>query len=141
MVILITPHPTIHDDPAIRELLSRMPNAVADSFNEEQLSHLLTAIGARSWGKHRVDVRGTFKIPFYRWRFYYVLLLGKNHRGLTRKEKQLSLLTSTLVLSLFLILCSLGGLLLIYLVKSALGIDVFPGFSLGIWTWFKGLWA
>jgi hypothetical protein len=141
MVILITPHPTIHDDPAIRELLARMPNAVADSFNEEQLSHLLTAIGARSWGKHAVDVRGTFKIPFYRWRFYYVLLLGKNHRGLTRKEKQLSLLTSTLVLSVFLILCALGGLLLLYLIKSAMGIDLFPGFSLGIWGWFKGLWA
>jgi hypothetical protein len=132
---------TVHNDPAIRELLARMPSAVAESFNEEQLSHLLTAIGARTWGKHAVDVRGTFKIPFYRWRFYYVLLLGKNYRGLSRKEKQLSLLTSTLVFSLFLILCSLGGLLLIYLIKSALGINLFPGFSLGIWDWFKGLWA
>ena len=138
---MITHSRTIQDDPAIRELLSRMPNAVAESFNEEQLSHLLTAVGARSWGKHRVDVRGTFKIPFYPWRFYYVLLMGKNHRGLSRKEKQLSLLTSTLVLSVFLMLCALGGLLLLYLIKSAMGIDLFPGFSLGIWTWFKGLWA
>jgi hypothetical protein len=138
---LITPHPTIYDDPAIRELLVRMPNAVADSFNEEQLSHLLTAIGARSWGKHAVDVRGTFKIPFYRWRFYYVLLLGKNHRGLSRKEMQLSLPTSTLVFSLFLILCSLGGLLLIYFIKTALGIDLISGFSLEIWMWFEGLLA
>ena len=132
---------TVHNDPAIRELLARMPSAVAESFNEEQLSHLLTAIGARTWGKHAVDVRGTFKIPFYRWRFYYVLLLGKNHRGLSRKEKQLSLLTSTLVLSVFLVLCALGGLLLLYLIKSAMGIDLFSGFSLGIWTWFKGVWA
>ena len=138
---MITHSRTIQDDPAIRELLSRMPNAVAESFNEEQLSHLLTAVGSRSWGKHRVDVRGTFKIPFYPWRFYYVLLMGKNHRGLSRKEKQLSLLTSTLVLSVFLMLCALGGLLLLYLIKSAMGIDLFPGLSLGIWTWFKGLWA
>jgi hypothetical protein len=70
-----------------------------------------------------------------------VLLLGKNHRGLSRKEKQLSLLTSTLVLSVFLVLCALGGLLLLYLIKSAMGIDLFSGFSLGIWTWFKGVWA
>jgi hypothetical protein len=138
---LITHSRTIQDDPAIRELLSRMPNAVAESFNDEQLSHLLTAVGARSWGKHRVDARGTFKIPFYPWRFYYVLLLGKNHRGLSRKEKQLSLLTSALVLSVFLVLCALGGLLLLYLIKSAMGIDLFSGFSLGIWTWFKGVWA
>jgi hypothetical protein len=118
-----------------------MPNAVADSFNEEQLSHLLTAIGAKSWGKHAVDVRGTFKIPFYRWRFYYVLLLGKYHRGLSRKEMQLSLPTSILMFSLFLILCSLGGLLLIYFIKTALGIDLFSGFSLEIWMWFEGLRA
>jgi hypothetical protein len=138
---LITHSRTIQDDPAIRELLSRMPNEVAESFNEEQLSHLLTAVGARSWGKHKVDVRGTFKIPFYPWRFYYVLLMGKNLRGLSRKEKQLSLLTSALVLSVFLVLCALAGLLLLYLIKSAMGIDLFPGFSLGIWTWFKGVWA
>ncbi len=138
---MISTNLTVHEEPAIRELLARMPKTVADSFNEEQLSHLLTAVGARSWGRHTIDVRGTFKIPFYRWRFYYVLLLGKNYRGLSRKEKQLSLLTSTLVFSLFLILCSLGGLLLIYLIKSALGINLFYGFSLGIWDWFKGLWA
>ncbi len=132
---------TVHNDPAIRELLARMPSAVAESFNEEQLSHLLTAIGARTWGKHAVDVRGTFKIPFYRWRFYYVLLLGKNYRGLSRKEKQLSLLTSTLVFSLFLILCSLGGLLLIYIIKSALVLNLFHDFSLGICVWFTGSWT
>ena len=138
---MISTNLTVHEEPAIRELLARMPKTVADSFNEEQLSHLLTAVGARSWGRHTIDVRGTFKIPFYRWRFYYVLLLGKNHRGLSRKEKQLSLLTSALVLRLFLILCSLGGSLLIYLVKSALGIDLLAGFSLGIWGRINGLWA
>jgi hypothetical protein len=138
---LISTNLTVHEEPAIRELLARMPKTVADSFNEEQLSHLLTAVGARSWGRHTIDVRGTFKIPFYRWRFYYVLLLGKNYRELSRKEKQLSLLTSTLVFSLFLILCSLGGLLLIYIIKSALGVNLFPDFSLGIWGWFKGSWT
>ena len=138
---MISTNLTVHEEPAIRELLARMPKTVADSFNEEQLSHLLTAVGARSWGRHTIDVRGTFKIPFYRWRFYYVLLLGKNYRELSRKEKQLSLLTSTLVFSLFLILCSLGGLLLIYIIKSALGVNLFPDFSLGIWGWFKGSWT
>jgi hypothetical protein len=33
----------------------------------------------------------------------------------------------------------LAGLLLLYLVKSALGIDLFDGYSFGIWHWFKSL--
>ena len=136
-----SPSKNIHDEPAIKSMLSRMPENVADTFNEEQLSHLLTAIGSRSWGKHALDLRGTFKIPFYPWRFYYVFLMGKNHRELSRKEKQISLLTRAIALSLFLIVCVLLGLLVLYLVKSALGIDLFPNFSLGIWGWFKGLWA
>ncbi|MCG6508060.1 hypothetical protein K6U15_15045, partial [Vibrio parahaemolyticus] len=29
--------------------------------------------------------------------------------------------------------------LALYLLKSAMGIDIFPNYSLGIWDWFKGL--
>lgn len=138
---LHAPAKNIHDDPAIKTLLSRMPPSVAESFNEEQLNHLLTAIGSRSWGKHAIDLRGTFKIPFYPWRFYYVYLMGKNHRELSRKEKRISFITGVVCFSLFLMICVLLGLLVLYLIKSALGIDLFPNFSLGIWGWFKELWA
>ena len=51
----------IHQDPVITRLLEKMPKKVASSFNEEQLSHLRNAIGAREWGKHKLDVRGTVK--------------------------------------------------------------------------------
>ena len=128
---------TIQNEPAIKNLLSRMPNDVANSFSEEQLTHLLTAIGARSWGRHKVDLRGTIKVPLYRWRFYYVLLLGKNIRELSRKEQQISLMLFTLMTAMFLLFSTLVGLLVIYLIKSAAGIDIFPGFSFGIWDWFK----
>ncbi|MCP4990414.1 MAG: 3-phosphoshikimate 1-carboxyvinyltransferase [Colwellia sp.] len=116
-----------------------MPENVADSFNEEQLTHLFTILGSRSWGKHSIDSRGTFKIPFYRWRFYYVFLMGKNHRDLSRQEKKVSLIGQSLFISIFLLLCAGLGLLVLYLIKSALGIDIFPNFSLGIWSWFKAL--
>jgi hypothetical protein len=43
------------------------------------------------------------------------------------------LLSTLLTLSLTL------GLLVLYLFKSALGINLFAGFSLGIWDWFKTL--
>ena len=131
----------ISNQPAIKNLLSRMPEEVANSFTDEQLSHLLTAVGSRSWGKHKMDFRGTFKLPFYRWRFYYVLLAGRNYRELSRKEKRISILITAIVSSLFLLFSATLGLLVLYLIKSALGIDLFPGFSLGIWGWFKELFA
>lgn len=127
----------ISNQPAIKTLLSRMPKDVAASFSEEQLTHLLTAVGSRSWGKHKIDFRGTFKLPFYRWRFYYVFLAGKNYRELSRKEKNLSIFITTVISTLFLIFSATLGLLVLYLIKSALGIDLFPNFSLGIWDWFK----
>jgi len=129
----------IKNQPAIQNLLSRMPEEVANSFTDEQLTHLLTAVGSRSWGKHKIDARGTFKIPFYQWRFYYVVLAGKNYRELSRKEKNASLIATSFISSIFLIFSAGLGLLVLYLLKSALGIDLFPDFSLGIWGWFKSL--
>jgi len=32
---------------------------------------------------------------------------------------------------------SVLGVLILYLVKSALGIDLIPGFSFGVWGWFQ----
>ena len=129
----------IRDEKTIKGLLEKMPPHVAESFDDEQLTHLLTILGARTWGKHSIDLRGTFKIPFYKWRFYYVLLLGKNHRNLSRKEMEVSLISKAIIISLFIFTLTSVGLLIIYLIKSALGIDLLPNYSLGIWTWFKGL--
>jgi hypothetical protein len=127
----------ISNQPAIKILLSRMPKEVANSFTDEQLTHLLTAVGSRGWGKHKIDFRGTFKLPFYQWRYYYVLLAGKNYRELSREEKQMSILFTAVTTSFFLVFSAGLGLLVLYLVKSALGVDLFPNFSLGIWSWFK----
>jgi len=121
-------------------MLGRMPDKVAASFSEEQLSHLVTAVGSRSWGNHSLDVRGTLRLPFVKRRFYYVLLIGKNYRSLSRKEQQISLLMATALAGGLAIFSTLFGLLVLYLLKSALGIDLIDGFSLGIWDWFKGLW-
>jgi hypothetical protein len=70
-----------------------------------------------------------------------VFLLGKNHRDLSRSEKAISAFTLSLFISLFIIFCVLFGILVLYLIKSALGIDLIEGFSFGVWGWFKGLWA
>ena len=125
----------IHQDPVITRLLEKMPKKVASSFNEEQLSHLRNAIGAREWGKHKLDVRGTVK--FFKWRYYYVILAGRNRRSLSEKEVKVARVLTASIVATFITFAVLLGLIIIYLIKSALGINLIDGWSLGLWTWFK----
>lgn len=131
------PAQDIRQDPGLQKLLSRMPDDIAASFTEPQLAQLRLALGARQWGKHQVDIRGT--LQFWRWRYYYVLVAGRNLRDGARSGQKMSQLMLAVLISMLLVVCSLCGLLLLYLLKSALGIDLFDGFSLGIWHWFRGL--
>lgn len=127
----------LKSDPAVRSLLNRMPNDVQDSFTEEQLAHLKVAIGARQWGKHAVDCRGVIK--FFKYRYYYVVLAGRNRRELSNKEKKIAAVSQAITVSLFSFIVSSILLLVVYLVKSALGIDIFSNYSFGVWSWFKEL--
>ena len=126
-------------DPSIQNLLARMPEEIAQSFSDIQLIHIKTTVGSRKWGRHGLDCRGAFTFPFIQWHYYYVILLGRNRRQLSEREQQVSaFITAFIVL---MIACTgLGiGLLLLYLLKSFAGIDLFPGMSLGIWDQFKDL--
>ena len=127
----------LQTDPAIRSLLNRMPSDVQDSFTEDQLAHLKVAIGARQWGKHAVDCRGVFK--FFKYRYYFVILAGRNRRELSKKEQKIAAISQAITVSLFSFFVITILLLIIYLVKSALGIDIFSNYSFGVWAWFKDL--
>ncbi|MGO4891724.1 hypothetical protein [Flavobacterium sp. W21_SRS_FM6] len=126
---------SIHEDPALQNLLANVPERVKDTFTEEQLSYLRNAIVNRQWRNHPVDVRGT--IPWFKYRYYYVVIAGKNKRELSRAEQKASRLINATFLAAFLTISVALGLLLLYLIKSALGINLFEGFSLGLWDWFK----
>ena len=125
----------IKTDPVITRLLERMPDKVADSFSEEQLAYLRNAIGTREWGRHKVDLRGTIK--FFKWRYYYVVLAGRNRRTLSEKERRIAVLMNAVLITSFVSFSIFVGLIVLYLVKSALGIDLIDGWSLGLWSWFK----
>lgn len=127
----------VKQDPAIVRFLEKMPKRVANSFSEEQLTSIKTAIGARDWGNHKVDIRGTVK--FFKWRFYYVLLLGRNRRSLSTEEKKLTTLISSMIITVLIILSIVLAAGILYLTKSALGIDLIEGWSLGLWTWLQKL--
>nr|WP_232349049.1 3-phosphoshikimate 1-carboxyvinyltransferase [Neptunomonas qingdaonensis] len=106
-----------------------------ESFTQEQLAALKIAFGARKWGQHPVDLRGTLK--FWRWRYYFVFLAGRNKRDLSRREQDLSRIATAFAVASFLLFATIVGLIVLYLIKSALGIDIFPNYSLGLWGWFK----
>ena len=127
------PLQALRQDPALQSLMERLPQPVRDSFTEEQLAALKLALAARSWGRHAIDWRGTLRL--WRYRYYFVFLVGRNRRTLTRGELQVGLRLQAIAVLLFLTLCTLLGLLALYIAKSAAGIDLFPVFSLGIWSW------
>ena len=116
-------------------LFQRLPKEVQDSFTQEQLDALKVAFGARKWGKHPVDIRGTLSI--WTWRYYFVILLGRNRRELSRAEQKTARFIQAALIMLFLTFSTLLGILVLYLIKSAAGIDLIPGFSFGVWGWFK----
>ncbi|MFZ2269792.1 MAG: hypothetical protein WAV95_19635 [Azonexus sp.] len=126
---------TIRDDKFIRELLGKLPGPSRSSFSDEQLIALKAGLGGRAWGHHAVDLRWTLR--FWRWHYYFVVLAGRNRRELSRREAAIARMALAITISVFLIVSTVLGLLILYLLKSALGIDLFPGFSLGIWGWFK----
>lgn len=123
-------------DAFAKGLKERLPAELRESFTNEQLDALKIAFGARRWGKHPVDLRGT--LDLLGWRYYYVLLIGRNRRDLTRGERAMSRLATALLIFVFLLFSGMVGLLMLYLAKSAMGIDLLPNFSLGVWDWFNG---
>jgi hypothetical protein len=111
----------LDQDPFVRGLKQRLPEHLRDSFNEEQLAALRGVFGARSWVRH----------------YYFAIVAGRNKRNLTRPQQNLSLIAKAALATLFLLFSALVGLVILYLLKSALGINLFPDFSLGLWDWFK----
>ncbi|QQX81647.1 hypothetical protein JK628_07355 [Shewanella sp. KX20019] len=130
--------PSLRDDPRVNKALLNMPGRHADSYSEIQLVYFRHALMDHQWQRHFIDTRGTFYFPFIGWRFFYVFLLGRNKRALNRKEKQLSILIFIVSVVSFIVISIVFGLILLYLLKSALGIDLFENSSLGIWDWFNG---
>lgn len=114
-----------------------MPENVQRTFSDKQLIHLKVAIGARQWGKHTVDYRGVIK--FFKYRYYFVLLAGRNRRELSEKEQKIAAISQAITIAIFSFFVITILLLVIYLMKSALGIDVFSNHSFGVWSWFSDL--
>jgi len=116
----------------IRELLQRMPAAVARTFTQAQLAALETAVATRKWGRHPVDIRGS--VPLGRHRYFFAMLAGRNRRDMSAQEKALDNAFALLFFAAFLAFCMASGFVTLYLIKSAIGIDLFADYHFGLWT-------
>ncbi len=65
----------------------RLDPEVAASFTEAQREAIQTMFGARELAKHAVELRRSVPLPGGR-RFYLVLLLGRERRGIARLYSQ-----------------------------------------------------
>ncbi|MGH1418941.1 MAG: hypothetical protein ACRBCJ_08805 [Hyphomicrobiaceae bacterium] len=117
-------------DPATIRLLQNIPENVRYSFTTDQLAGL-SAANLTPQTSHFVDYCAS--IPWFGRRFYIRMLLGTERRNRTRlrSEGQISLpKTSILFFAIIFIVSSLalfGSVIVLYLIKSTMGINLLDG--------------
>ena len=115
--------------PVIERFYAHLDEPIAQGLTPEQKEGVENAILASTLAsRHQIDIRRSF--PFFSKRYYLVFLFG---RDLRRQHRQESTLSRILLTFLLLIAVTL------YMIKSALGIDVFQNFHVGIWDWWLSL--
>ncbi|WP_213133466.1 hypothetical protein [Citrobacter sp. FP75] len=124
--------------PVIERFYTHLDEQIAQGLTPEQKEGVENAILASTLAsRHQIDIRRSF--PFFGKRFYLVFLFGRDLRRQHRQESTLSriLLTFLLLFAVLFVTCCV--LLTLYMIKSALGIDVFQNFHVGIWDWWLSL--
>ncbi|MUK92189.1 hypothetical protein GNP80_07035 [Aliivibrio fischeri] len=122
----------------LEHFYSSLDENVIDELSEEQKESIERAIIATGLGSNnRIDIRKSISV--FNKRYFFVFLLGRDYRQQLRKESPFALLILTFLISIGIF--SILGLAIfaLYLIKSALGIDIFHNFSFGVWDWFKEL--
>lgn len=118
---------------------SALDKKTVDSLTSEQREDIEQALcTVNTLGKHKLDLRKSFSL--FGKRFYWVFLFGRDHRRFVRHENRFIALFLALGSFAFGALLFILAILALYLVKSALGINVFQNYSFGIWDWFQQLW-
>lgn len=118
------------EDPFTAAVVRRLGNDILLSLTEEQRQRMMKAIyDSRPLKEHPLDLRGV--VPFFFWRFYYVLLMGRDRRTTTsrietERRRRARFIEDAIhaVVLLWHVVFVLAVVL--YLVKSALGINLMP---------------
>lgn len=125
----------LRDEPLVRELLAKLPAQGRDSLTDNQIRTLLVALHGQPDGNRDSD-SGSNE---YFWRTYdeMVTLNGGLKNASAKGGSALAFLSRMAVMTGLLGALLVSLVVALYLVKSALGIDLLPGYSFGFWDWFK----
>jgi hypothetical protein len=121
-------------DPFFRRFFARVSPEVASTFDDEQLSAIKRAFGARTPGAHTVDLR--FSVPFFGGRsFYVVFLVGRERRSgrrrlWERRLRPLATIANALAVTFFALMFGTALLSLLYVGKRAMHLDLVPGVNM-----------
>ncbi len=129
-------------DPFSENIIASIPLAVRQTFTGPQLHAIRKALSmAHDRSRHKIDLRIT--IPLYFVRYYVVFLFGKDLRRGTRRVSLERRKDSSQAAGFALIIAMIGNIILLaggalfillYLIKSALGINLFA--DLHLWDLF-----
>mgnify|MGYP000703968733 CR=1 FL=1 len=120
-----------HSAPFTHHVYESIDSDIKTTFSPKQVRAIKAAISAnKPYQKHPFDLRGI--IPLFFLRLYFVILIGRDKRQPTRdneaKRRQSAVLGSVL-LSVYILTCMLLpiGFLMLYVLKTLLGIDLIEG--------------
>jgi len=123
-------------DPFLERFFSRISRESAESFTDDQLLAIKQGFADQVGRVHSVDIR--WSVPLMFQRYYMVFIAGPERRDHARRRRDKAgrggaktINFTFMLVMLFLGLTSILGVL--YLLKSALGINLLPDTSLGIW--------
>ena len=126
-------------DALTHRTLSHIDKDVYASLTTEQITALrLAAQKGTELESHRVDAR--FSVPLYLKHIYFVLLMGRDRRKRARTNefsRRIELKEQSLFMTVYLILSATVPVIFIslYIIKSAMGIDIFPDKHLSDFFW------
>jgi len=123
-------------DPFLERFFSRISREAAESFTDDQLLAIKQGFADQVGRDHSIDVR--MSIPLLLRRYYLVFIAGPERRDHARRRRdrsarRLGKSTNFAFMLIVLFLSALSILGLLYLLKSAIGIDLLPDTSLGVW--------
>ena len=115
----------------LQDYLDTMNPSIRESLNYEQkkeISQLIQRLIPKAFSRHLIDLRFTFWL-IRNW--YVVLLFGRDHRLASRTypgyRKNWLEIVLKILLTIVIIVGILGCLfMLLYMIKSFIGIDIFP---------------
>lgn len=120
---------------ALERFYRSLDEETISSLTEKQKQALEKAVlNITLTTRHRIDFRRSF--PLFARRYYMVFLLGRDLRRRPREEVSSVRRLGVSLLMVLAILIGLGSVFIaLYLIKSALGIDIFQNYHLGLWDW------